>query len=269
MHPLLVRGTRLAAVALSFLTLALSGRVAAAATPRVPEVPGLIMTLRAVPGERLALRSALTQRTVPQLEAWKKSGLLSNYSLIFSRYANTGDWDAMTVLTFANEAALARWKAVEASAPSGLSPDVLKLIADIQTAPVDEVRENADGSRNRSGVYVAIPYTYDVGRAEYVDYLDRYVLPQFNGWIGEHALSDYQIFLARYATGRPWGSLIVLEYKDDAALAQRDTITAKVRERLSHDPAWKAIADTKKSVRTEHALTVADELSVSTATAAK
>ena len=52
----------------------------------------------------------------------------------------------------------------------------------------------------------------------------------------------------------------MLEYKDDAALGQRERVVAQVRQELQTDPKWKALADNKQSVRTEKEAIVADEL---------
>jgi hypothetical protein len=249
-----------ACLAFAVLLTGVSAPPASTAAPRALQAPGLVLTYRAAPEARLALRAALQQRELARFETWKKSGLLADYKLLFSRYVNTDGWDAMAVLTFSSEAALAKWRSVEDATPSGLLPESIKLTTEIHTTPVDEVRENRAEQRRPAGVYLVIPYVYLVSHDEYVHYLDQYVLPQFDGWIGEHAVSEYQIFLGRYPAGRPWGSLILVEYQDDAALGRRDAVTAKVRRRLSDDPQWKAVSDAKKSVRVENALTVADEL---------
>ena len=52
----------------------------------------------------------------------------------------------------------------------------------------------------------------------------------------------------------------MLEYKDDAALGQREKVVAQVRQELQNDAKWKALADSKQSIRTEKEAIVADEL---------
>lgn len=57
--------------------------------------------------------------------------------------------------------------------------------------------------------------------------------------------------------------MVVLQYKDEAALSAREAVVAKVRARLKANPEWKAISDGKKDVRTELQVVVADRLAVS------
>ena len=57
--------------------------------------------------------------------------------------------------------------------------------------------------------------------------------------------------LQRYTAARPWDGLLVLQYKDDAALGQREKVVAQVRQELQNDAKWKALADSKQSIRTE------------------
>jgi hypothetical protein len=111
-------------------------------------------------------------------------------------------------------------------------------------------------------VYLVIPYTYSVSKPAYLQYVDDYVTPQFDGWMAEGVLVRYEVFLQRYTAGRPWDSLLVLEYKDDASLGNRETIVNKVRARLQSNPKWQAIADNKQSIRTEKEAIVADEIAL-------
>jgi hypothetical protein len=76
----------------------------------------------------------------------------------------------------------------------------------------------------------------------------------------EGVLASYGIYLARYPAGRPWQSLLVLEYKSDQALGARDAAVAKVRARLKENPKWKAISDSKKNVRVERSPVIADSI---------
>lgn len=261
MHAFLRRVMLVALSGLAVLLATGMSSFASAEETPAPDRPGLVFTYRAAVGARLELRTALQTRESSRFGAWKRDGVLSGYTLLFSRYVNSEGWDAMAVLTFSSDAAFAKWKAVEDASPSGLSPESVKLVSEIHTVPVDEVRASRPAARSSAGVYLVIPYTYVVSRDEYVGYLDQYVVPQFDGWIGENTVSEYQVLLGRYPAGRPWGSLILIEYRDDAALGRRDEVTAKVRRRLSDDPQWKAASDNKKAVRTEMALTVADALS--------
>jgi hypothetical protein len=115
-------------------------------------------------------------------------------------------------------------------------------------------------AKRGQNVYFIIPYDYLVSTDEYVKYLDTYVVPQVNGWIGENILAGYTIFLGRYATSRPWASLFVLEYRDAASFGLREATVAKVREKLKSDPAWLAASESKQKVRVEKQTVIAEEL---------
>jgi hypothetical protein len=54
---------------------------------------------------------------------------------------------------------------------------------------------------------------------------------------------------------------VILEYKDEEALARRNAVVAKVRARLKEIPEWKAISDNKKTVRDEKQVVLADQIS--------
>jgi hypothetical protein len=109
-------------------------------------------------------------------------------------------------------------------------------------------------------VFLVIPYKVLVSKNEYLKYADGYVLPQFNGWMDEGILSHYTVYSSVSTLGRAWNTMIVLEYKNDAALSRRESVVAKLRERLAADPTWKAISENKKEVRAELHSLVANSL---------
>jgi hypothetical protein len=107
---------------------------------------------------------------------------------------------------------------------------------------------------------MVIPYETMISAPDYLKYADGYVVPQFEGWIKEGVLARYDIFVDRYAAGRPWSTMVLLEYRNDAALGQREAVVARVRARLGENPEWKAISDDKKHIRNEKQLVIADPL---------
>jgi hypothetical protein len=224
------------------------------------DAPSLVVAIYTKPADRPRLRGALAHRQAARLAAWRKQGVLSAYRLLFTRYADAGVWDALEVLTFRDEAALARWNRVERRAPGGLPADVLAAASQIVTTPADRVRSAGGPRETANPVFLAIPYQALVSTPDYLKYLDGYTLPQFQGWMSEGVLDGYDIELSRYPADRPWLAMILLRYRDDAALSRRDETTAKVRARLAQDPAWKAISDNKKAVRVEKTAAVAEQL---------
>jgi len=135
---------------------------------------------------------------------------------------------------------------------------VAKLTTAIHTNPADLHFTGGEPSPN--GVFLIIPYDYLTSTAEYIKYVGAYIKPQYDGWIGEKVLASYQIYLGRFPVSRYWSALMILEYKDEAALGTREKTTAKVRVRLREDPAWKAIHESKDKVRVTRQYVLADLL---------
>lgn len=226
----------------------------------------MVLTYHVLPVNRVAFRQIMEQTEIPRFQRWKAEGLLQEARVIFSRHADGADFDAMVLLSFAQASGGERWKQIERVNPAGLSAAALALTTAVETTPGDWLRQGGALANNQSKeqpspTFLAVPYQYLVPLNEYVDYLDGYVIPQMQGWIDEKVLSRYSIFLARYPAGRSWQSLLLLEYRDDAALGARDATTAKVRSRLKENPQWKAISDAKKNVRSEKPAVIADLLS--------
>jgi hypothetical protein len=195
-----------------------------------------------------------------RLDGLRRQGLLQGYKLFFNRYPDTNRWDGLEVLTFSGSAAASRWATLERTSPGGLSPAVLRLATHIVETPAEGVRRGGTRGAATDAPTLAIPYQVVVPSPQYLTYLDTYVVPQFEGWIAEGVLDSYEIQMSRFPAGRPWASLILLRYRDDAALGRRDETTALVRRRLAENPQWKAASDSKTTVRTEGVLAVADQL---------
>jgi hypothetical protein len=220
----------------------------------------LIVTYHASPASRVALRQELEGAGVRQFQHWQDAGVLSNFNLLFGRYADGASPDAVALLAFPDYAALERWKTIERSFPGGLGARALALTASIQTAPADLVRSKRKEASSASSVFVVIPYETMISAPEYLKYADGYVLPQFDGWMKEGVLARYGIYIDRYPAGRPWATMVILEYRNDAALGAREAVVAKVRAGLKDYPEWKAISDAKQNIRKEMQLLIADPL---------
>ena len=227
-----------------------------AADPREGGPLAIVITYRAAPANRTALRQLMEETEARQFQRWKDEGVVQSARLLVNRHVDSVTWDAMAILTFARYADVERWNAIERTSPAGLSPKALALTSAIETAPGDLMREG--GRDSARSVFLVIPYEYQVPLNEYLAYLDGYVVPQMDGWMEEGVLTRYGVFLARYPAGRPWQSMLILEYKDDQALGARDATTTKVRARLKDNPKWKAISDAKKNVRSEKPPVIAD-----------
>lgn len=221
---------------------------------------GLVIELYTQPDQRPSLRAGLAQTQLQRLEAWRKSGLLSSYRLLFTRYADAGQWDAMEVLTFPDAAALGRWKTVEAATPAGLAPEAASLVSKIVTTPQSTIAgSGASSKEDASQVFLVVPYHVHAPLPDYEDYL-RPIDLQFDALMKSHDLNGYEIHFSTYPIDRPWQSLILLRYHDDEALALREDSMARVRAGLAGNPAFLKVTSDKKAVRDEAGPAVADEL---------
>ena len=239
------------------LALALSTLLASPAAAAAEDAGSLIITFQAAPANCPAFRRELEDSGARQLQRWKDEGALHAYQLIFARHLDSRSWDAMAVLTLKDAA---RWKAIEREFPAGLPRNVLALATAIETVPARLVR-HAVHAKATEPVLLVIPYQVMAPEPEYLAYLDEYVLPQVAGWAEEGVLDSHAVYLAQYPAGRPWQSLLLLEYRGDEALAAREAVVAKVRARLAANAKWKAVSDNKKNVRVERPPVVADPVS--------
>src|ERR1700681_874991 len=98
---------------------------AQAADPRESGPRNLVITYHTSPANRLAFRQELEQSGVRQLQRWKDDGVLQSYRVLFNRYVDSANWDAMTMVTFAKESDIERWKRIELEAPAGLTQKAL------------------------------------------------------------------------------------------------------------------------------------------------
>ena len=247
--------------ACALLLSALSVGMAQAADTHEGGPLSLIITYNAPPANRVALRKEMDGDGVRQFQRWQDEGILKDYRLLFNRFADSDNLDAVAILTFSSEAAAERWKKIEQLAPGGLNKRALALTTAIHTAPADLERGNHAAGAQSQTVFMLLPYETLVPAPDYLKYADGYVIPQFEGWIKEGLLASYGIYVNRYAAARPWSTLVLLEYRSDAALGRREAVVAKVRAKLKDNPDWRAISDSRKSVRNEKQLVLADRIS--------
>ena len=220
----------------------------------------LIIQYRCLPARRAQLRQVMEAAGVKQFEEWKTRGILDSYRLLFSRYVDTDTWDMLALVQFRRYEDVSRWRGVESRSPAGLPHEVLDSLTAVETYPADLVWSQASETAAPHPVYLVVPYTYSVATPAYVKYFDDYVRPQLDGWMREGVLSGASLYLQRYGAARPWDSFLVLQYRDDGSLGLRESVVAKVRQRLQSNPTWKALADSKQNIRVEKEAVIADDL---------
>lgn len=243
--------------------------VLAAASPALAQEKGegpttLFLTYKCEPGKRAPFRAHMSAAGVQQFEKWKKEGVVKDYLLLFSAYVNRSEFDLLVRLDFERYVDTEKWKAVERTAPGGLSAEGLALCSPDTCYLADLTwLGGPSSSRNLSkAVYLYIPYHFakGVGKPEYKKYFETYVKPQNDGWLAEDALSWWGVYLNQHNTGLPWDALFLYEYKDAGGLARRDNVKNSVRTVLKNDAAWKAVSDSKQSYRIEDQVIIADPI---------
>lgn len=223
-------------------------------------VQGLIITYKAALTHRIELREYWLSEGMARLTELQQTGVIDSYQVLFRRYVDNESWDIMLIVSFSGSADLAHWRDVELRFPAALNSSVLAKVQSVSTVPVLRVRSTAPRQNAHEPVFLVIPYKVLSPMADYLRYFTGYVVPQLDGWRDENALLGYDLYTAQYPAGRPWASLLVLRYANDASLADREKIISKVRDRLQNDPSWKAFADNKTNIRAEQEAVVADEL---------
>lgn len=222
----------------------------------------LVIQYRCLPGQRASFRQHLSSAGVQSFSQWQTDGMIADYHLLFSRYVDTNGWDALALVTFHRYSDVTRWRRVEATTPAGLPERILGMTTNVETYPVDLLRQSASSDRPLHPVYLVIPYTVTVAPPDYLQFFDDYAVPQWSGSIEEGILASYQLYRQRYTAARPWDALLLLQYKDDDAFGLREKVDAQTRARLQSNPGWKLASDSAQNVRVERQAIIADDLSV-------
>lgn len=248
--------TRSLVAAIAMLLLAVP--VVASAQAELAEGPRtLIINYRADAADRTAFRQHMAGPFAKKLASLRAAGGLSSYEVYYSWYRQPGVWDAMAVLHFPDYAAVRKWQAVERASPGGLDAAGLALGVPVATFSADLSWEKSVDDLDVGEVYYVIPYSYREA-AEYREYVAGYVLPQFDGWIREGALSGYQLYMNRYSVGAPWDSLFIQRYRDFDAFGKRQSVLDKVRVGLREQPEWMAWHKRKADIRSETENSIAE-----------
>lgn len=257
-HPLFLRN----AIAITFLVFSASQNLHAQIKDNGPT--SLVITYKAAPAKRAALRSYMEAKGAGQFEKWKKDGIFQSYLVLFGPYAADGAPDMTVILDFASFAYSGRWKEIEKRMPGGLPAEALALGAPVDSVLAYPLSHGESVVRDPAkSAYVLGPYQVTVDMPKYENYARGYIVPQFKGWIADGALSSYAIYIRQPyqdPSSTVWTSLLVLEYKDMEALARSDIVKDSVRKQLAKDPAWKALSDNKQEMRKAHGFIFADPI---------
>jgi hypothetical protein len=250
---------RAAMAALAVLSMMTTSAMAAARPQNA-----VVITYRTTAANRPLLRREVRQTLVPRLQAWRRDGTLAGFQLLFSSFVDRGSWDLLAVLTFRDFDGIAKWRKIERAYPGGLDAQELRILTPDAEYLMDTVgRAQAPGGAGRPGVFLVIPYVFSptpLGR--YLQYAHGYILPEAEGWMRRGNISGYGLYVNRFYPDAPTQSLLIIEYKDFAALAHRAAVVEETRQELSADPTWRSWSEQKASahIRTEKRAVIAEQL---------
>jgi hypothetical protein len=212
----------------------------------------LIISYRAIPKLRASFRQYMQTTGIRQFATWKNQHVFRCDTILFSSYASDSD-DMFVILSFARYTDTARWMKIETTMPGGLSPQALEMATPRTSILAEElIHGEIPGSVAGDSVTLILPYDVTTDATHYAQYVKTYAEPQFRGWMQHGILSSYTMYENQNPAGAPWSSLLLLQYKNVAALAKRNQVKNAVRATLRQtDPAWKAMSETKTSLRKE------------------
>lgn len=263
---LLTRRAALCALAALSIIPAVPGNAASRALALRERQAGtaVVITYRSTVAGRPRLRGEVLKTLVPRLETWRRNGKLSGYQVLFNSFVTPDSWDLLAILDFRDFDAIKEWRNIERSFPGGLTARELQVLSPGAEYLMDVVgRSQAVATGNGPGVFLVVPYVFSPTPLErYLQYAHGYILPETEGWMRTGNVSGYGLYVNRFYPQEPVQSLLVIEYKDFDALAHREAIVARTREKLSADPAWRTWSEAKgrDNIRTEGRAVIAEQL---------
>ncbi len=182
------------------------------------------------------------------LAEWRQTGMVADAWLIDSAPRQQATFAAIAALQFPDEAAVEVWE--RKGAPllgGGVVPTRVETLARGETFPRDSTK----------AFFLAAQYDVLASAAKYREFVKGYVAPEMEALRGRNILTSYFLFAGREGTAGAGHALLIMEYRDSVALDRRTQAMSEVRSQLAANAAWKALAETKPSIRKERSLTQA------------
>jgi hypothetical protein len=222
----------------------------------------IVITYKALPGQRIAFRDWVETEGAARFARWKADGVFSECLLLFGTF-QTANPDLVVVLDFENFTDSARWREIARGAPGGLDAAAQKLAMVVSTDYSELIARGAAERRDPArGTWLIITYAYTTGAA-YRDYVANYTVPQMKEWMSSGALASYTMHLSATPFNVPWESMLLLEYDGIEGLARRDEVKAAARVRLNaSDPVFKSYSESKAEIRRDLAIYHADPIAL-------
>lgn len=190
-----------------------------------------------------------SEEVARQLASWQRTGAVSQVQLFESQPEEQSTFQLFGIVSFSDDALLQAWKHSHSSAiPEDVvvaEVDVLASLGNLSQAPTDFV-------------FVMMQYDVLVDRPEFEDYIDGYQLAEMVVRESDGGLVAYTSYFAHADSVAPWQSLIIMEYRDEAALADSKAVNKALGEELmKRDPRFASFKRTKDHIRTKTGTTLA------------
>src|SRR5580765_5230197 len=96
-------------IAALLAALAFTIGLAGAANPLDSGPTTLTMAYHTAPGDRLALKDYMRVTGLKQFAGWRDQGIIKDYRVYWSRYADSLNWDMLVILQFADTKHVSEW----------------------------------------------------------------------------------------------------------------------------------------------------------------
>jgi hypothetical protein len=186
-----------------------------------------------------------------EIAGWKKDAGVSRVLVLDARVPAPGSdeepgFSTLVLLDFADEAAFARWRAA-ARVPEGTTIRQADAV----------VRGEATDRDPAVATYEVNVYRLTTTPAEYRRFSEGYIVPLMDGQQDHGLLAWYTMYVERAPAGEA-NSVLVKEYRSDAAYAAAATYKPQLRARLTAEhPTYPRYHEIKETLRKNVSETVA------------
>ncbi len=183
------------------------------------------------------------------LSTWRNAGQVANVLQLEDARSEAPGFENLVVLEFVSEGSYEAWNRTEAPK--------LKPPLEVRRADVLLHGEKTPRDSNKS-IFHVNAYDVLVSPKDYAQYVTDYIAPNMANQKDKKILLRYTMFIDREKAGGKLRSLLVMEYRDAVAYDGREAIKDEYKAHLiATNPTWKRLNDTKDSLRTDGATTIA------------
>jgi hypothetical protein len=151
---------------------------------------------------------------IAQLDKWKRAGVIADYRVLFTTFAGADTPDMYLIVRFNHLSDEETWQKIEEVHPGGLPPRAEPIATVQSTSPAAVLSEDHSLRSTSKSQFLMSQYDVLVDMPRYTSYFMGYAVPQFSEWEKAGILSSYESYVSQNPAGAPWGSLVLLEYKD-------------------------------------------------------